>query len=55
MPDNQIENAIERISEVCSDFNLNLDDILGNLSNCGYNTQLGFRVIDFGLDEEFVY
>lgn len=55
MPDDQIENAIERISEVCSDFNLNLDDILGNLSNCGYNAQLGFRVIDFGLDEEFVY
>lgn len=54
MPDDQIGEALEGISDLCEEFNLSVDDILGNLSNCGYNSILGFRVLDYGLDEEFI-
>lgn len=54
MPDDQIGEALERISNLCEEFNLSLDDVLGNLSNCGYHPILGFRVLDYGLDEEFL-
>ena len=54
MPDDQIGEALERISNLCEEFNLSLDDILGNLSNCGYNPVLGFRVLDYGIDEAYL-
>lgn len=35
--------------EMCADYDLNEDDILGNLSNIGWNEEFGLRIIDYGL------
>ena len=46
-----ISNFIREVKEACITFGLREDDILNNLSNIGFNSQYGIRVIDYGLIE----
>ena len=47
-----MSNFIKEVREVCDEFNLREDDILHNLSNIGFNSNYGIRVIDYGLVDE---
>ena len=57
MEDGDIGKFIETTINVCTDFDLNEEDILYNLSNIGYNSIFSARILDYGVDslimEEF--
>ena len=43
---------VNKVSELCEEFNLREDDILLNPSNIGYHPILGLRIIDYGLTND---
>lgn len=43
----------KQVTNLCDTFDLNEEDILGNPSNIGYNSVLGLRIIDYGLDVNY--
>ena len=47
----EVRKFFKDVEDCCLEFNLNEDDIYYNLSNIGYNSDLGLRVIDYGLVE----
>lgn len=47
-----ISNFIQEVRDVCEEFNLREDDIFYNLSNIGFNSQYGLRIIDYGLADD---
>lgn len=49
----QLKDFLEKIDDLCDWYGLRRDDIIYNLSNVGYNKEYGFRIIDYGLAEEF--
>lgn len=40
----------KQVADLCDAFDLNEEDILSNPSNIGYNSVLGLRIIDYGLN-----
>ena len=54
LTDEQIENIITQVSNICSNFSLQVEDIFCDLSNCGFDSRFGFRVLDYGIDEEYI-
>ena len=46
---NTLRNFLIYTHEFCDHYNLNSDDILGNLSNLGWSDTFGLRIIDYGL------
>lgn len=47
---NEYKKFTKQVVDLCDTFDLNEEDILGNPSNIGYNSVLGLRIIDYGLD-----
>lgn len=47
----EYKDFINKVKDLCADFDLREDDILMNPSNIGYNSVLGLRIIDYGLVE----
>ena len=45
---------IKILKEVCKETDLVEEDILNNLSNIGYNKELGIRVLDYGLSQKLL-
>ena len=45
----EIKDFIEKVKNLCYEFDLYIDDMMYNLSNMGYNKDYGFRIIDYGL------
>lgn len=45
---------IKILKEVCKRTDLVEEDILNNLSNIGYNKELGIRVLDYGLSQKLL-
>ena len=50
---NVYKHFTKKVSNLCTSFNLNEEDILSNPSNIGYHPVLGLRIIDYGLSEDF--
>ena len=48
----EYKKFINKVVDLCENFNLREDDILLNPSNIGYNSVLGLRIIDYGLTED---
>lgn len=45
----QVGQLFEDILTLCENHGINDEDILYNLSNCGFSNTLGFRILDYGL------
>lgn len=53
IPEQQLFTFLKETRDFCANYALNVDDILNNPSNIGFNQYLGLRIIDFGLMENF--
>lgn len=53
LKDEKIATWIEKVSELCDKYSINSEDILNNLSNCGFSPLFGPRILDYGLCENF--
>lgn len=52
--DEQIGMFLEQVTNFCTDWGINEEDILQNLNNVGYHPVFGVRIIDYGLTDEEV-
>lgn len=51
MTDDEIGKFLEGCYQLCRDYALDTDDIIGNVNNIGWHDVLGVRIIDFGLSD----
>lgn len=55
LTEEQIEKTLDDVFNFCRNKGLLVEDIICNLSNCGFDSRFGFRILDYGLDEEYIY
>lgn len=54
MEDEEIGEFIQKVLNLCEDFDLVEEDIITNLNNIGWSDIFGVRIIDFGLDNTII-